>query len=285
MFVVWESVRRPGIGASAVYIHNSGRLSGVRTRRRRPVICFARRAGGNSSAANGRNCRHERAHIYNSRMVADSPGVSVNLVAAMAERMKGGLAVFVKTPELSPVKTRLAAEVGETVARAAYDSMLKQASSMMRQVQDTGVAVYWAVGEAEGVSHPRWREFPAVFTGEGGLGDRLHHVYTTIQKKHGRAALSGSDCPALSAETVCAALRGARGSIVVGPTTDGGFYLFAAACRISPKIWRAVRYSRGDTLAQLLRHFPSQQIRQLPVLTDVDDRDSLRAAGMSDTSD
>ena len=198
--------------------------------------------------------------------------------------MKGGLAVFVKTPELSPVKTRLAAEVGETVARAAYDSMLTQASSMMRQVQDTGVAVYWAVGEAEGVSHPRWREFPAVFTGEGGLGDRLHHVYTTIQKKHGRAALSGSDCPALSAETVCAALRGARGNIVVGPTTDGGFYLFAAARRISPKIWRAVRYSRGDTLAQLLRHFPSRQIRQLPVLTDVDDRDSLRAAGMSDAS-
>ena len=199
--------------------------------------------------------------------------------------MKGGLAVFVKTPELSPVKTRLAAEVGETVARAAYDNMLTQTSSMMRQAQDAGVAVYWAVGEAEGVSHPRWREFPAVFTGEGGLGDRLNHVYAMMQKKHGRAALSGSDCPALSAETVCAALRGARGNIVVGPTTDGGFYLFAAARRISPKIWRAVRYSRGDTLAQLLRHFPAQQIRQLPVLTDVDDRDSLRAAGMSDTSD
>ena len=199
--------------------------------------------------------------------------------------MKGGLAVFVKTPELSPVKTRLAAEVGENVARAAYDNMLIQTSSMMRQVQDTGIAVYWAVGEAEGVSHPRWREFPAVFTGEGELGDRLNHVYTMMQKKHGRAALSGSDCPALSAETVCAALRGARGNIVVGPTTDGGFYLFAAARRISPKIWRAVRYSRGDTLAQLLRHFPAQQIRQLSVLTDVDDRDSLRAAGMSDTSD
>ena len=218
-------------------------------------------------------------------MVADSPGVSVNLVAAMAERMKGGLAVFVKTPELSPVKTRLAAEVGETVARAAYDSMLKQASSMMRQVQATGIAVYWAVGEAEGVSHPRWREFPAVFTGEGELGDRLNHIYAMLQKKHGSAALSGSDCPALSAETVCAALREARGSIVVGPTTDGGFYLFAGSCRISPQIWRAVGYSRGDTLSQLLGHFPSHQIRRLPELTDVDDRDSLRSSGMSDVFD
>ena len=196
--------------------------------------------------------------------------------------MKGALAVFVKTPELSPVKTRLAAEIGEVAARAVYDNMLTKTSTMMREVQNAGIAVYWAVGEAAGVSHPRWREFPSIFTGEGELGDRLNHVYAMMQKKHGRAALSGSDCPALSAETVCAALRMARGNIVVGPTTDGGFYLFAAAHRISPKIWRGVQYSQGDTLEQLLGYFPSRQIKKLSVLTDVDDRESLRAAGILD---
>ncbi len=188
--------------------------------------------------------------------------------------MSGALAVFVKTPELSPVKTRLAADIGEAAARREYEKMLAAAAALMRQTRAAGVAAYWAVGEAAGVSHPRWREFPAIFTGEGGLGARLNCIYAQLQKKHKRAALAGSDCPQLTADLVLRALQRARGRTVIGPSADGGFYLFAAARKIPPQIWKSVQYSQTDTLAQLLRHFPGE-VEKLRVLADVDDAESL----------
>ena len=198
----------------------------------------------------------------------------------MAAAINGGLAVFVKTPELSPVKTRLAADIGTAAARRAYDMMLATMAAMMRQAQSQGITVYWAVGEAAGVGHRRWREFPVLFTGDGDLGARLNHIYSVLQQRHGRAAVAGSDCPGLSAALVVAALQQSRGNIVVGPTTDGGFYLFAAARRLSPHIWHSVAYSCSDTLAQLLRHFPPQKVQKLPILSDVDDKKSMLAAGL-----
>lgn len=193
--------------------------------------------------------------------------------------MKGGLAVFVKTPELSPVKTRLAADIGAAAALQVYEKMLVAAAEMMRQTRDSGASVYWAVGEKDGLKNPRWREFPAVFTGEGDLGARLHRIYEMLRRRHGRAALAGADCPKLTAATVISALA-ARDEIVVGPTADGGFYLFAADRRIPAHVWTSVSYSEGDTLAQLLRFLP-ENVAQLPVLADVDDADSMRAAGIA----
>ena len=213
------------------------------------------------------------------------------MVAAMA-RVKeigglggiGGLAVFVKTPGLSPIKTRLAADIGAAAAMDIYEKMLTASAKMMHHARESGVATYWAVGEREGVSHPRWREFPAVFTGEGGLGLRLHRIYSLLLRRHGCAALAGADCPALTAETTVSALHSAQnGEIAVGPTTDGGFYLFASRRRIPKRIWTSVAYSQSDTLANLLQYFPAAKIARLPTESDVDDADSLRAADFGES--
>lgn len=213
--------------------------------------------------------------------MADGLGVSKNLAAAVAAKIKGGLAVFVKTPELSPVKTRLAADIGAQQAAQVYEQLLAASAAMMRKVRESGAAVHWAVGEREGAANPRWREFPAVFTGDGGLGARLHNVYSFLRRRYGVAALAGADCPSLDAETVLAALESARNNIVAGPTADGGFYLFAAARPIPERAWTAVSYSRCDTLAQLLQQFSDgDDAVILPARVDVDDGDSLRAAKM-----
>ena len=189
----------------------------------------------------------------------------------------GGIGVFVKTPELSAVKTRLAADIGKTAALAVYEKMLLKTATMMRQVEVDGGAAYWAVGEADGVSHLRWRAFPAMWTGDGGLGKRLHRIYSMLQKKHECAAVAGADCPQLSAAAVLSALQRAREKIVVGPTTDGGFYLFAAARPIDASVWQSVAYSQNDTLEKLLRHFPATAVERLKTLSDVDDKKSLAA--------
>lgn len=207
--------------------------------------------------------------------------LSEDMVAAVARELTrrkpsaGALAVFVKTPELSPVKTRLAADIGQKKALRVYEALLARSAAMMREVRRAGVAVCWAVGEAEGVRHARWKEFPAIHTGEGDLGERLHNVYSTLQAQYGRVALAGSDCPQLSAETVCAALARAHGRVVVGPSEDGGFYLFVAARRIPERVWLGAPYSQADTLSSLLCLLAPAEVETLVPLPDVDDACAL----------
>ncbi|WOV90904.1 MAG: DUF2064 domain-containing protein [Candidatus Zeuxoniibacter abyssi] len=191
--------------------------------------------------------------------------------------MKGALAVFVKTPELSPVKTRLAASLGKAAAVAVYAECLGLSADMMRELP-ADVKPFWAVGELAGLKSKRWGEFPVIFTGEGTLGDRLNLVYSTLQKQYGRVALAGSDCPQLKSTAVSCALQQAHGKTIIGPADDGGFYLFAAARRITKKTWTTVKYSQDDTLTQLLRRLDGGRTVFLPPLSDVDDIRSLKAA-------
>ena len=199
----------------------------------------------------------------------------------MAEQLSGALAVFVKTPGLSPIKTRLAADIGEKKAAAVYEMLLQNTAATMRRARRLGAEVFWAVGEKEGSDDARWSEFPAMWTGGGGLGERLNRVYARLQKRHGRAALAGADCPAMSAALIARALRAADSKIAAGPTTDGGFYLFAAARPVAPAVWKNVPYSQSDTLTRLLQHFPPNEVEILPTLTDVDDAATLAECGLS----
>ena len=106
----------------------------------------------------------------------------------------------------------------------------------------------------------------------------MNLVYSTLQKQYGRVALAGSDCPQLKSTAVSCALQQAHGKTIIGPADDGGFYLFAAARRITKKTWTTVKYSQDDTLTQLLRRLDGGRTVFLPPLSDVDDIRSLKAA-------
>ena len=193
---------------------------------------------------------------------------------------RGAVAVFVKTPSLSPVKTRLAKSIGEAAALSVYRHSLTAMRAVMTTIQkESGGAVqpFWAVAEAQGVHRREWRDFPAMHTGEGNLGERLHNIYSSLQRERGRVALLGSDCPQIPPQQILSALAAARGRAIITPSTDGGFCLFAAARRLPASMWKTTPYSRPDTLAQLLEGMPVPS-RLLPPLTDIDNLTTLRRA-------
>ena len=194
----------------------------------------------------------------------------------MNPKPKANLAAFAKTPELSPVKTRLAADVGEGPALAAYERSLAATAAVLRALPEW-IAPHWAVGERAGLNHPRWRdgEFPAMFTGEGGLGERLANVYAKLRGENLPAILIGTDSPQLAPEIVARAAELSRGRIVIGPSADGGFYLFASSLEIPRGVWTGVEYSRAETLRDLERKLPPAEVHRLPELCDLDDAESL----------
>ena len=188
--------------------------------------------------------------------------------------MTGAVAIFVKTPELSPVKTRLANAVGSAAAREFYEISCRAVREVVREVTEVA---YWAVAEAPAKEHMSWHGFPLVYQGEGDLGTRLASVYETLRARHGAVVLIGADAPQITAEILRAALSASARSIVVGPARDGGFYLFGASQVIPSGIWESVPYSHRNTLNELKSALVERgPIEDLGMLTDVDEGDDLR---------
>ena len=74
--------------------------------------------------------------------------------------MKGALVVFVKTPGLSPVKTRLAKGIGSENAKTFFVKSVKAVESIAHRIlknNDVDCHPHWAVAENDGLSHELWK--------------------------------------------------------------------------------------------------------------------------------
>jgi rSAM/selenodomain-associated transferase 1 len=173
-----------------------------------------------------------------------------------------GLGIFAKTAALSSVKTRLAASIGKAEAETFYHLSVLAIEQLALALPDA-IRPYWAVAEANGLDQPQWRKLPHFWTGDGDLGTRLHQVYSKLRKNHDAAILIGTDSPQLTPsllEDTQKYLTRAPKSVVLGPCSDGGFYLFAGGVDIPQSCWTNVPYSESSTLQQL-----SDQLHQLNI--------------------
>ncbi|MBF2734812.1 MAG: DUF2064 domain-containing protein [Betaproteobacteria bacterium AqS2] len=195
---------------------------------------------------------------------------------------RAAAAIFVRTPGLSASKTRLAAEVGGETAARLYGLALACAKELAAGLAAEGVAVFWAVAEADGVDDPVWRAtgLPSVHSGGGDLGACLARVYGRLRAEADAAILLGSDSPQLTAADLRPAWAADAPDFVAGPAADGGFYLFAGRRDVPAEIWREVEYSAPTTLAQLEEKLAAP-VARLGVQPDFDDLASLRAVRAS----
>ncbi|MGD9728865.1 MAG: DUF2064 domain-containing protein [Nitrospiraceae bacterium] len=187
--------------------------------------------------------------------------------------MTTAIAIFGKTPGLSPIKTRLAAGIGTAKALEFYGLCIEAVRTTVRGLE---AAAFCAVAEEAAVDNPIWRGSSVLYTGEGDLGARQHHIYTTLLADHDRVLLIGVDTPQLSPsrlEEAVAALH--RNDFVVGPARDGGYYLFGGRVTLDRSVWTSVPWSTSTTLERLEAGLPSAPCR-LPMLTDVDRVGDLR---------
>ena len=165
--------------------------------------------------------------------------------------MSGAIAVFVKTPGYSPLKTRLAKHTGSAFASSWYAIAADAVASVACEAaQMTGAIVYWAVAEESAVDAPCWDGLPVIAQGTDDLGTRMHRVHTALVEKHGSAILLGADAPQLDAGVVRQSLlwlHEDRARLCIGPAHDGGFWLFGANRPIALQRWLGVPYSAADT--------------------------------------
>lgn len=163
------------------------------------------------------------------------------------------IAIFVKTPGLSPVKSRLARSIGEKLA---IDCHLRCAHAVAAVARQAGIGpVYWALAE----DHPRaletWQGLPTICQRGADLGMRMQGVHDELIGRHGRSLLLGADLPQIEAGPLREAA--ARLSIgepvgVIGPARDGGFWLVGANTRLPAEVWLAPAYGKDRVLQDFL---------------------------------
>lgn len=190
------------------------------------------------------------------------------------------VALFVKTPGYSPVKTRLAAGIGREAAEDFHRlSALAVASVVGEAESDLKIHPHWAVAEKDAVGDPLWLDFPAVFQGEGDLGRRLHRVYRILRKRHRAVIFLGADSPQITVEHIrqaSAALEALNPATVIGLCKDGGFYLCGGNLPLALPVWLHVDYGTDSAARQWRENVSGKaSLTVLETLFDVDHIEDL----------
>ena len=134
------------------------------------------------------------------------------------------------------------------------------------------------MAEKEGLTHEMWNSLPTILQHKGCLGARIHSVYSALIQNHDSVLLIGSDSPHLPVEYYKKAYEDLfHHDFVIGPTDDGGFYLFGGNKGIPQDIWLSTPYSTNTTYKRLIERIKEiGHLSFLPQLFDVDTIEELR---------
>jgi rSAM/selenodomain-associated transferase 1 len=117
---------------------------------------------------------------------------------------------------------------------------------------------------------------------EGDLGERMQAVMAALFEEGASAvALIGSDVPHITAAPIAETfdvLASDGDALVLGPSTDGGYYLIGA-CRV-PDVFTNMQWGTGVVLSSTVRAAATLgfRVHQLPIMCDVDTVEDLRTA-------
>ncbi|WP_157980921.1 TIGR04282 family arsenosugar biosynthesis glycosyltransferase [Aliidiomarina shirensis] len=186
------------------------------------------------------------------------------------------VAVFVKTPGVSPLKTRLAAGIGAEAAAEFYLLSIAAVEQQLAQIKKhIGIEPFWAIAEETELDNPLWQNHQRLWTGPGDLGERQSQVYDELRQNFSQVILIGADAPQLCEHQFSAVLSALNDNeFVFGPAHDGGYYLFAGRSNIARSVWQNVPWSTMSTRAVLQEKLAKRSAALKPLM-DVDEAADL----------
>lgn len=188
----------------------------------------------------------------------------------MSPKTQQALLILTRNPELGKCKTRLAATIGDAAALAIYTFLLEHTASITRKIAHTDKHVFYSERLGDGQI---WD--PAVFKGHvqrgPDLGARIQHAFEeAFAAGYTRVVLIGSDLYELYPADLEAAFASLEThQAVVGPATDGGYYLLGLTCLV-PALFRGKAWGTDTVLEATLKDLEGIPTFLLPVRNDID---------------
>ncbi len=137
------------------------------------------------------------------------------------------LIIFIKNPQIGKVKTRLAKTVGDDQALAIYHHLLDITRKNAIKLARNGISCYLYYSDYVD-NRDKWSSDIFIKKVQQGadLGARMLNAFAEVLATHDNACIIGSDCPTISVSILKKAFSVLENkNAVVGPSTDGGYYL------------------------------------------------------------
>jgi rSAM/selenodomain-associated transferase 2/rSAM/selenodomain-associated transferase 1 len=189
------------------------------------------------------------------------------------------LAVFARFPEPGRAKTRLIPALGSEGAARLHAEMVRHTLRRVDELDGmrrASIEVWFAGGDAERfkLAFGEGRYYPQ---SDGDLGARMAHAFGTMLADARAAVIIGSDCPGITARMISDAFDALLcHDLVLGPATDGGYYLIGLRRPVTDLFDRmpwGTAQVLSETLARAKRL--SLVVHLLPPLDDVDEPSDL----------
>lgn len=163
--------------------------------------------------------------------------------------MAHALTLFARAPVPGQTKTRLIPALGADGAAALYHAFLQDIVARFAPHFDLTLS---CAGELENaLLHQLAEQHDLTLRAqaEGSLGVRMSHSLARMNDDQGRGVIVGTDMPTLPLAFVQQAhMRLDEADVVLGPSSDGGYYLVGSR-RNFPQLFDGVRFSSRHALA------------------------------------
>ncbi len=183
--------------------------------------------------------------------------------------------VFVRTPELGKVKTRLAKTIGDQAALTIYKLLLKHTATVLHELSFDKVVYY-----SEKIENNDFWEaslFEKKLQKGADLGERMQQAFeTAFDRGYKKVLIIGSDLFELTSTLIISALEALETyDISIGPSLDGGYYLLGMK-ELHPAVFKNKKWGANSVLKNTLRDLKQQNVKLLEALNDIDTFEDLQ---------
>ncbi len=189
------------------------------------------------------------------------------------------LLVVAKQPAPGQTKTRLCPPLTSFQAAELYECFLRDTLDAMREVPGVEPVIGYLPDDAQDYFHQLAPDMSLIRQRGSSLGERLDDLLKqAITGGSQKAVVMDSDSPTLPADYLSMAFEQlTKTDVVLGPTTDGGYYLIGVK-QPQPRLLRQVQMSTSHVLADTLALAKASglSVSLLPTWYDVDTIADLR---------
>ncbi|GAP98218.1 TIGR04282 family arsenosugar biosynthesis glycosyltransferase [Leptolyngbya sp. NIES-2104] len=195
--------------------------------------------------------------------------------------MNDRLVIFTRYPEPGKAKTRLIPALGDVAAAELHRQMTERTLTQVRLLQQSypvSVEVWFAGGDRDQMQTWLGADLYYQPQPEGDLGDRMSQAFQVGFDRGVKATvIIGTDCPELETRLLTQAFENLQQTdLVLGPATDGGYYLIGLR-RFESGLFRSIAWSTDRVFEQTVEIATqvNLSIACLPMLTDIDRPEDL----------
>ena len=189
--------------------------------------------------------------------------------------------VMTRFPEPGRTKTRLIPALGAVRAAALHRCLIVHTLDVVchwADAHDCDIEVRFAGGDESQFRSQFGLQARYAPQSEGALGERMNSaVAAAFSEGAHRVVVIGTDCPGLDADHLSQAFEQlTHRDVVIGPATDGGYYLLGMRCHL-PSLFENMGWGTETVFRQTLERAAEVGVTvgQLPPLSDVDYAEDL----------